>query len=165
MDMPWLDLGLAAVLIAFSANGLRQGLVRQAAGLMGLLLGLASAVALYAPLMVHVAPTPEAALTFGPLIFLAVWLSIWGTFYLLGFVAWKRLHAKEYSWGDDVGGAFLGLVAGALALGVCLAGLASLDRSFAQQVERSHLGLWLLNMTPAFFRLLPSELQLPAWLQ
>ena len=164
MNIPWLDLGLVAILVAFAANGLRQGLVRQAASLMGLLLGLTLAIVLYIPLMHYWASTPESETTLGPLVFAAILLGIWGMFNLLGLIAWKRLHTKDNNWGDDIGGALLGLVAGALALAVCLAGFAGLDRALAQQVERSPLSLGLLNLTAAFFRSLPSIIRLPAWL-
>lgn len=163
--MPWLDLLLVAILIAFAANGLKQGLIRQVANLIGFFLGLTLAIALYVPLVSRLASSPESESTLGPLIFVAILLSIWGISSLLGIIARKKSRARDNNWRDDLGGALLSLASGVFALAVFLAGFASLDRSFAQQVESSRLGTRLLDITWAIFRLLPSGLQLPAWLQ
>jgi membrane protein required for colicin V production len=163
--MSWLDLVLVAVLAAFAANGVMQGFIRQIASLVGFLLGLSLASALYSPLAARFAPTVDSEITLGPLIFAGILLGVWGLVSLGGIVLRKRSRKKDSNWPDDLGGALLGLASGVVVLAMLLAGMAGLDRSFARQVEDSRLGARLLDVTWEIMRALPAWLSLPAWLR
>lgn len=152
--MPWLDLGLAAILIAFAAHGLKQGLIRQAANLLGLILGLILAIVSFDPLSERLFPTEGL---FGPLLFVAILLGIWGTLNLLGIMAWRKLRVRQDRWIDDWGGALLGLVIGILALATILAGFSTLDSSFARQLVSSPLSAHLVELFWATWRLIGSR--------
>jgi uncharacterized membrane protein required for colicin V production len=159
--MPWLDLTLVIILLGFAAYGLSQGFIRQLTNLLGFFLGLGLAIALYAPLTARLAPIYGSEVTLGPILFVAILLGVWGSCSATGLLVWKRAQARGDTWGDDVGGALLGLASGVLALAVFLAGLSELDRSFARDVESSRIGSRLLHITWETLRLLPARRTAP----
>ena len=145
--MSWVDLGLVIILAAFAVNGLWQGMLRVLGGLIGFIVGLVAAMALYRPLAVALARVTRVRIALEPLAFAIILLGCWITINLLAFAAQRRSRQEEDNWLDDLGGALLGLGTGLLVLGVLVTGTVALGLPVGRHLRASPIGAWLLRLT------------------
>ena len=145
--MSWIDLGFIIILAAFAANGLWQGALRQLGGLIGFIVGLVAAMALYRPLAIALARVTRVRIGLEPLAFAVLLLGCWITINLLAFAAQRRSRQEEDNWFDDLGGALLELCTGLLVLAVLVAGTVALGLPLGRHLQASPIGAWLLRLT------------------
>jgi uncharacterized membrane protein required for colicin V production len=155
--MSYADWVLLLILAALAVNGLWQGLARQVAGLLGLLIGLVVATAFYQPVARALSGVVGGRLALQPLAWVVLLLACWIVANLAGFAARRRAQQGQEDWLDATGGALLGLVTGILLLGGLVAGSVALGVPIARPLAASQVGGWLLDL----YRMLGT--QLPAW--
>lgn len=160
VHLPWVDLLLIGSLAAFTIYGLLQGLVYQLATFFGLLFGLIFSLLFYysfAQILAHWSepPAPIQALAFG-LILMSVWLLS----HIIG--VWARQKArKRDDWGDDVGGAIVGLLMGLCVVVIFTLGFSGLNVSLAQEMRASRIGAWVLHLGQQILPLAPPWVSIP----
>jgi len=139
--MDWL---LLLLLAAFAVNGLMQGVVRQAAGFGGVLIGLLVASWLYLPFASRIVAVLPAGWSAEAVAYASLLLMVWVLFTFLGTISRQKVTRDESDWADDAGGAVVGLLSGVVLLSVLCSGLASLSTPIAHRVQGSLIGQWLL---------------------
>lgn len=152
--MHWLDIVLIVSLVVPTFIGLKQGIIKAALSLVGLIIGIVVASNLYQPLskLLGFIPNEDAAnITAFILILVVVMVIAMILIRLLKFIA----SVVMLSWVDHIGGAVFGFLMGAL---VWSALLATWVRFFGTgMVTESFLAGVLLDKFPLILSLLPSE--------
>lgn len=139
------DVALIFIIAWFSFNGLMQGLVRQITNLAGFFLGLALAAYSYRPLAQILVLYAGLDVVPEPLAFVMILLGVYILANLLGFITQSRKRDGD-NWTVDLGGAFLGLIAGILLMAVFAAGALALGLGVGKRIGASVVGGWLLGV-------------------
>jgi len=147
--IPVVDLALLVILIGFAANGAVMGLVRQLAGIGGLVAGLAAATILYRTLGRLLSRIGWHRPDPGVVAFLALFVGIWVLANLLAFRAKAHLKGRDAQdanegWPDAAAGAVFGVGSGILMLCILVSGVVWLGLPVAEALQRSNLGAWFL---------------------
>ena len=150
--MATIDLVLLLVLLMFLADGLWRGLTREMASFLGLVVGLIVATLLYRPLgrmLGARVPTPGGALPFA---WVALMMGCWIVANLLGLAARRHSRDRGETW-DTLGGGLMGLLIGAIMLGIVLNVALAFGLPFARKAQSSSLGSLLLRLFAGLGRL------------
>jgi membrane protein required for colicin V production len=153
--MNWIDVVLLVALGLFALSGLRQGMVRQIAGIVGLVLALILAIR-FLPWVEDVLGR-SFRLSRGvatPVGFLVIFLGVLVGVHLLAAAISKIIGSTPLALVDRLGGLALGLFQGALVLSIGLLVLAAcrLPGTVGAALERSALAGPLQESAPAVFR-------------
>jgi len=153
--MNWLDI-VILLLIAISAIiGLRIGLIKASLTLAGLIIGVILAGLYYIPLSEQLTIIPSASVA-KVTAFAIILIGIMVISSVLAALLKWAASAMMLQWINQLGGAFFGLVMGAILCGVLLAlGATYLD--IADPISESTLAPILLNYFPKVLALLPDE--------
>ena len=143
--MSSMDVALVFIIAWFAFNGLMQGLVRQITNLAGFFLGLGLAAYFHRPLAQILVLYAGQDMSLEPLAFVLILLGVYILANLLGFVAQSRKRDGD-NWTVDLGGAFLGLIAGILLMAVLAAGTLALGLSVGKRIGASVVGGWRLGV-------------------
>ena len=152
--MNWLDIVIAVALIVPIFTGLRQGLIKAALSLAGLIVGVVLASNYYQELggMMTFIPNENVANIAAFIIILVVVMII---AFVLAAVLKYTAKAVLLGWVDRLGGAIFGLFMGAIFMGALL----SILVKFLGEglLTESVLAGFLLDKFPIILGLLPSE--------
>lgn len=150
--MSSIDLVLALILLAFAISGYQQGMLRQAANLAGLALGLVLAMIGSPYLAEAFAPAGSAGTLLISIAFLTIFLGTWIAANVVGF--WLHRRAKQRDDHDAWAGFLLGLCGGILVLVLLAAGVAWMSSGLEQTLRASLIGAWLLDVSARMLALL-----------
>ena len=152
--MNWLDIVIAVALIVPIFTGLRQGLIKAALSLAGLIVGVVLASNYYQELggMMTFIPNENVANIAAFIIILVVVMII---AFVLAAVLKYTAKAVLLGWVDRLGGAIFGLFMGAIVMGAILAILVKFIGEGL--LTESVLAGFLLDKFPIILGLLPSE--------
>lgn len=161
--MNWTDGVLVLLLAAFVVHGVMIGLVRQLAGMAGLLLGLALALLLFRPLAFWLVRATRWRINPEATAFLILFLGIWVATNLAAFAYRPHPQGKDRDadWADALSGGAFGLLSGALMLSVLVAGTVWLEMPVGRALSVSPVGAWLLRVAAAVAQMLSRWLPLP----
>lgn len=152
--MHWLDIVLIVSLVVPTFIGLKQGIIKAALSLVGLIIGVVVASNLYQPVgkLLGFIPNENAAnITAFILILVVVMVAMMILIRLLKFIA----SVVMLGWVDHIGGAVFGFFMGALVWSALLAAWVKLFGT--GMVTESFLAGVLLDKFPLILSLLPGE--------
>ena len=153
--MNWLDIVIIVVIVLLGILGLRQGIIKTAFGIAGLIAGIVLAGRYYKPLAEILSPSGAswANITAYAIILIA-------TLVVAGVIGWliaKLVHLVLLGWLDQLAGFVFGAAIGAL---ICAAVLAMVIKYFPgveASIAHSVLARFLLARFPLLLALLPEE--------
>ena len=148
-----IDWILLFLLVAFVADGVWRGLLRETASFLGLIVGLVVATLFYRPLGRLLGGLVPSTLALAPLAWVVLMLSCWIVANLLGLAARRHSADRGESW-DALGGGIVGLLTGVIVLGALLDGALALGLPFAREARSALLGAWLLRLFASLGRLI-----------
>ena len=154
--MNWLDAVIIVVLVISILSGLRSGLIKILFGLVGIVVGVVLAG--------HFADSLASKMTFinNPewakmAAFAIILVATMLVFAILAVILSKLISAILLGWVNRLGGAVLGLVAGALFCGAFLSIWLHYNLGGQDVISHSALARFLLDKFPVVLKLLPSE--------
>ncbi len=131
MDINWLDLGFALVMLLFVVRGLLNGLLREVAGLAGVFLGFFLAVRWYTVLASKLSKYVTDPDTAGMVAYGAIFVGVLLAVVVLAALLRRAMQVTFTAWLDHILG---GAVGGAKGLLLCVVALALLHK-FAPETQ------------------------------
>ena len=153
--MNWLDIVILIVIVVSAFLGVRFGLIKTAFSLAGLIVGVILAGRFYIPFseqLTFISQDSLARIVAFALILIGVMIA---AFMLSAVLKWLTSRLL-LGWVDRLGGAVLGLLAGAIFCGALLV-LAGKFANFGGAIADSTLARILVDYFPVVLRLLPAE--------
>lgn len=153
--MNWLDIIIIVVAALLGFVGLRNGVIRTAFGLAGLIGGIALAGRYYGGLAALLSPTGATwATTAGYAIILIATLVAAG---VVGWFVAKLVHLAMLGWLDRLVGFVLGVFVGSMLCAAILAIVGKSHPSMAAVIAESAIARLLMGGFPLLLALLPEE--------
>jgi membrane protein required for colicin V production len=152
--MNWIDIVIIIYLIISVISGAAQGLIRSVLSLLGIIVGVVLAANFYKQLagVFSFINNDTIANVIAFLIILGVVMVIAG---IIGAALKSVIKAVKLGWVDGLGGAFFGLVMGAISAGALLAVIVKLTGT--QLITDSKMSAFLLDKFPLVLGFLPDE--------
>ena len=153
--MHWLDIVIIVVAALVGLSGLRNGLIRMAFGLGGLIGGIVLAGRFYGGLAALL--TPDEAIWVKILAYIII---LAATIVVAGVIGWfvaKLVHLAMLGWLDRIGGLAVGVFMGCMLCAAMLA-IVSMHSTAAQAaISQSAVASLLLGRFPLLLALLPDD--------
>lgn len=153
--MNWLDIVIIVVAVLFGLSGLRQGIMRTAFGIAGLIGGIALAGRYYDELAALLSP---GGATWASIAAYAIILV--ATLVVAGVIGWfvaKLVHLVLLGWLDRLVGFIFGLFVGAVFCAAVLAIVSKYYGGAASVISQSPVAGFLMAGFPLLLALLPQE--------
>jgi membrane protein required for colicin V production len=153
--MNWVDIVIIVVIVLSGIAGLRQGIIRTAFGIAGLIGGIVLAGRYYQPLA---ALLSTSGATWAKIVAYA--LILLATLIVAGVIGWlvaKLAHIVMLGWLDRLVGFIFGIVVGGLLCAAVLAILLKYYPSTAATISQSVIAKFLVEEFPLLLALLPKE--------
>ena len=153
--MNWVDIVIIVVIVLSGIAGLRQGIIRTAFGIAGLIGGIVLAGRYYGELAALLFP---AGATWANIAAYAIILL--ATLLVAGVIGWlvaKLVHFAALGWLDRLVGFIFGIVMGGLLCAAVLAILLKYYPSTGATISQSVIAKFLVEEFPLLLALLPKE--------
>jgi membrane protein required for colicin V production len=157
----WLDAIIIGILAFSTFIGVRRGLLRSVAAIVGLVLAALFAgklAALIDPTLAqaHIKHPPINGATTFVIAFVAIVVAVE---YVAGILVWVQ-RLMFLGWVDRLGGAVFGLIRGVLLSMILLAGFAQFGSTdFNNTIRQATVAVWLWNNLPSVTNVLPPGMQ------
>lgn len=152
--MNWLDIAVLVILGVSAFNGLRQGLIKTALSLAGLIIGIILAGQFYQQLAGLLAFIPNEDIA-NIAAFILILVGVMVIASILARLLKFAVSVVLLGWVNRLGGAVFGLVLGAIFLSAILATWAKFFGS--DSISESFMAAFLLDKFPLILALLPAE--------
>lgn len=152
--MHWLDIAVLVILGVSAFNGLRQGLIKTALSLAGLIIGVILAGQFYQQLAGLLAFIPNEDIA-NIAAFILILVGVMVIASILARLLKFAVSVVLLGWVNRLGGAVFGLVLGAIFLSAILATWAKFFGS--DSISESFMAAFLLDKFPLILALLPAE--------
>lgn len=152
--MHWLDIAVLVILAVSAFNGLRQGLIKAALSLAGLIIGVILAGQFYQQLAGLLAFIPNEDIA-NIAAFILILVGVMVIANILARLLKFAVSVVLLGWVNRLGGAVFGLVLGAIFLSAILATWAKFFGS--DSISESFMATFLLDRFPLILALLPAE--------
>ena len=152
--MHWLDIAVLVILAVSAFNGLRQGLIKTALSLVGLIIGVILAGQFYQQLAGLLAFIPNEDIA-NIAAFILILVGVMVIANILARLLKFAVSVVLLGWVNRLGGAVFGLVLGAIFLSAILATWAKFFGS--DSISESFMATFLLDKFPLILALLPAE--------
>ncbi len=153
--MNWLDIVIIIVAVVLGFGGLRQGIIRTAFGIAGLIIGIILAGCYYEPLA---ALLSTSGATWAKIAAYAI--IVIATLIVAGVVGWlvaKAVHFAALGWLDRLLGFVFGIAVGALFCAAFLAIVLKYYPGSVSVISQSAIARFLVQEFPLLLALLPAE--------
>jgi len=153
--MHWLDIVIIVVAALVGLSGLRNGIIRMAFGLAGLIAGIVLAGRHYGGLAALLSPDDAIwAKIVAYVIILAATMVVAG---VIGWFVAKLVHLAMLGWLDRIGGLVVGAFIGSMLCAAVLAVSAMHIPAAQSAVNQSAIASFLVSGFPLLLALLPDE--------
>ncbi len=153
--MNWLDIVILVVGITAAFLGLRNGIIKAALSLAGLIVGVILAGHYYAPLAGYLSFIPQSGVA-EAVAFAIILIGVMVIAGILASLLKQVASVAMLGWVNHLGGAVFGLVLGAILCGALLATGVKFF-GIAEVISESRLAVIILDRFPAVLALLPEE--------
>ena len=119
--MPTIDIVILVLFLLGVFSGIREGFIKQLASLLGLVVGLLAAKALYLTVAERIAPLVGESPTFTKVsAFILIWLAVPLAFSLIASLFTKAIEAAQLGWINRWLGAGLGAIKALIAMSLLI---------------------------------------------
>ena len=119
--MPTIDIVILVLFLLGVFSGIREGFIKQLASLLGLVVGLLAAKALYLTVAERIAPLVGESPTFAKVsAFILIWLAVPLAFSLIASLFTKAIEAAQLGWINRWLGAGLGAIKALIAMSLLI---------------------------------------------
>lgn len=127
--MPTIDIVILVLFLLGVFSGIRDGFIKQLASLLGLVVGLLAAKALYLTVAERIAPLVGESPTFAKVsAFILIWLAVPLAFSLIASLFTKAIEAAQLGWINRWLGAGLGAIKALIAMSLLICIIEWIDK-------------------------------------
>jgi membrane protein required for colicin V production len=159
--MNWVDLAIVIIIALTTFSSLRAGLIKQAMTLIGLVVGVYTALGHYQRIGALLNPTIGNPVLSNAVAFVLILIAVWIAAAFVANIVRRVLNSLGLGWTDNALGMLVGFLVGlVIAVGFLLLLTRLPIPSLGQAVQQSSLAAYIFLVLPYLKQLLPSDLRI-----